>query len=38
MTEEDIKIITKEEYLSDEGTEQKIIFDSNILDEIKGKE
>ena len=38
MTEEDIKIITKEEYLNDEGTEQKIIFDSNIFDEIKGKE
>ena len=38
MTEEDIKIITKEEYLNDEGTEQKIIFYSNIFDEIKGKE
>ena len=38
MTEEDIKIITKEEYLNDEGTEQKIIFDNNIFDEIKGKE
>ena len=38
MTEEDIKIITKEEYLNDEGTEQKIIFESNIFDEIKGKE
>ena len=38
MTEEDIKIITKEEYLNDEGAEQKIIFDSNIVDEIKGKE
>ena len=38
MTEKDIKIITKEEYLNDEGMEQKIIFDSNIFDEIKGKE
>ena len=38
MTEEDIKIITKEEYLNDEGTEQKRIFDSNIFDKIKGKE
>ena len=38
MTEKDIKIITKEEYLNDEGAEQKIIFDSNIVDEIKGKE
>ena len=38
MTEKNIKIITKEEYLNDEGTEQKIIFDSNIFDEIKGKE
>ena len=37
MTEEDIKIITKEEYLSKEGTNQKIIFDNNIFDEIKGK-
>jgi len=32
MTEKDIKIITKEEYLNEEGTDQKIIFD-----EIKGK-
>ena len=38
MTEDDIKIITKEEYLNDEGTDQKIIFDRNIFDEIKGKE
>ena len=38
MTEEDIKIITKEEYLNDEGKDQKVIFDSNIFDEIKGKE
>ena len=38
MIEKDIKIITKEEYLNDEGTNQKIIFDNNIFDEIKGKE
>ena len=38
MTKEDIKIITKEEYLNDEGTDQKIIFDNNVFDEIKGKE
>ena len=31
ITEEDINIITKEEYLNEEGTNQKIIFDSNIL-------
>ena len=37
MTEEDIKIITKEKYLNEEGTNQKIIFDSNIYDEIKEK-
>ena len=38
MTKEDIKIITKEEYLNEEGTYQKIIFDNNIFDEIKEKE
>ena len=38
MTEEDIKIIIKEEYLNEEGTDQKVIFDSNIFEEIKGKE
>ena len=38
ITEEDIKIITKEKYLNEEGTDQKIIFDSHIFDEIKGKE
>ena len=38
MTEEDIKIITKEEYLNEEGIDKKITFDSNIFDEIKGKE
>ena len=38
ITEEDIKIITKEEYLNEEGTDQKIIFDSHIFDEIKGRE
>ena len=38
MTEEDIKIITKEDYLNEKGTDQKVIFDSNIFEEIKGKE
>ena len=35
---EDIKIITKKEDLNEEAIDQKIIFDSNIFDEIKGKE
>ena len=38
ITEEDIKIITKEKYLNEEGTDQKIIFVSHIFDEIKEKE
>ena len=38
MTEEDIKIITKEEYSNKEETNQKIIFDNSIFDKIKGKE
>ena len=38
ITEEDIKIITKEEYLNEEGIDQKIIFVSNIFDEIIEKE
>ena len=38
MTEADIKIITKEKYQDEESTEQKIIFDNNIFEQIKGKE
>ena len=38
MSKKDIKIITKEEYWNEQGTYQKIIFDNNIFDEIKGKE
>ncbi|WMV37407.1 hypothetical protein MTR67_030792, partial [Solanum verrucosum] len=38
MTEKDVQIIKKEEYTSEESTEQKVIFDSNIFEQIKGKE
>ena len=38
MTEKDIQIITKEKYQDEESTEQKIIFDNNIFEQIKGKE
>ncbi|WMV38261.1 hypothetical protein MTR67_031646 [Solanum verrucosum] len=38
MTEKDIQIITKEEYQDEESLEQKIIFDNNILEQIKEKE
>ncbi|WMV54714.1 hypothetical protein MTR67_048099, partial [Solanum verrucosum] len=32
------KIITKEKYQDEESAEQKIIFDNNIFEQIKGKE
>ncbi|WMV58228.1 hypothetical protein MTR67_051613, partial [Solanum verrucosum] len=38
MTEKDIQIITKEKYQDEESAEQKIIFDNNIFEQIKGKE
>ncbi|WMV49757.1 hypothetical protein MTR67_043142 [Solanum verrucosum] len=38
MTETDIQIITKEKYQDEESAEQKIIFDNNIFEQIKGKE
>ncbi|WMV49326.1 hypothetical protein MTR67_042711, partial [Solanum verrucosum] len=38
MTVKDIQIITKEEYQDEESLEQKIIFDNNIFEQIKGKE
>ncbi|WMV32571.1 hypothetical protein MTR67_025956, partial [Solanum verrucosum] len=34
----DIQIITKEKYQDEESAEQKIIFDNNIFEQIKGKE
>ena len=38
MSEDDIKIISKEEYQNEELSEQKIIFDNTIFEQIKGKE
>ncbi|WMV24518.1 hypothetical protein MTR67_017903 [Solanum verrucosum] len=38
MTETYIQIITKEKYQDEESTEQKIIFNNNIFEQIKGKE
>jgi len=38
MTEKDVQIIKKEEYTNEESTEQKVIFDINIFEQIKGKE
>ncbi|WMV07323.1 hypothetical protein MTR67_000708, partial [Solanum verrucosum] len=38
MTEKDVQIIYKEEYTNEESTEQKVIFDINIFEQIKGKE
>ena len=38
MSEDDIKIISKEDYPNEELSEQKIIFDNTIFEEIKGKE
>ncbi|WMV29723.1 hypothetical protein MTR67_023108, partial [Solanum verrucosum] len=38
MTEKDVQVINKEEYTNEESTEQKVIFDTNIFEQIKGKE
>ena len=38
MSEDDIKIISKEDYQNEELSEQKIIFDNTIFEQIKGKE
>ncbi|WMV49877.1 hypothetical protein MTR67_043262 [Solanum verrucosum] len=38
MTEKDVQIINKEEYANEETTEQKVIFDINTFEQIKGKE
>ena len=38
MSEDDIKIIFKEDYQNEELSDQKIIFDYTIFEQIKGKE
>ncbi|AAF08288.1 putative cell-to-cell movement protein [Tobacco vein clearing virus] len=38
MTEKEIKVVAREEYQNEESSEQKIIFDNNIFEQIKGKE
>ena len=38
MTEIDIQIINKEKHQDEESSEQKIIFDNSIFEQIKGKE
>ena len=38
MSKDDIKIISKEDYQNEESSEQKIIFDNTIFEQIKGKE
>nr|CAC88797.1 putative movement protein [Nicotiana tabacum] len=38
MTEKDIQIIQQEEHQDEQSSEQKIIFDTNIFEQIKGKE
>ena len=38
MSENEIKIISKEKYQDKESSEQKIIFDNTIFEQIKGKE
>ena len=38
MSEDDIKIISKEDYQNEELSDQKIIFDNTIFEQIKGKE
>ena len=37
MSEDNIKIISKEDYQNEELSEQKIIFDNTIFEQIKGK-
>ena len=38
MTEKDIQILKHEDYQDEESSDQKIIFDNNIFEQIKGKE
>ncbi|WMV45185.1 hypothetical protein MTR67_038570, partial [Solanum verrucosum] len=38
MSEKDVLIITQEDHITEESTEQKVIFDINIFEQIKGKE
>lgn len=38
MSEDEIKIISKEDYQNEELSKQKIIFDNTIFEQIKGKE
>lgn len=38
MTENDIQIISREEYKDEESSEQKVIFDNDIFEKIKGKD
>ncbi|WMV32926.1 hypothetical protein MTR67_026311, partial [Solanum verrucosum] len=38
MTEKNIQIITQADHITEESTEQKVIFDINIFEQIKGKE
>ncbi|TMW84435.1 hypothetical protein EJD97_025198 [Solanum chilense] len=38
MSEDDIKVISKEDYQNEESSDQKIIFDNTIFEQIKGKE
>ncbi|WMV46454.1 hypothetical protein MTR67_039839, partial [Solanum verrucosum] len=38
MTEKDVQIITQEDHITEESTKQKVIFDINIFEQIKGKE
>ena len=38
MSEDDIRIISKKDYQNEELSEQKIIIDNTIFEQIKGKE
>ena len=38
MSEDEIKIISKEDYQNEELSDQKIIFDNTIFEQIKWKE
>ena len=38
MSEDEIKILSKEDYQNEELSDQKIIFDNTIFEQIKGKE
>ena len=37
MSEDEIKIISKEDYQNEKLSDQKIIFDNTIFEQIKGK-